>query len=146
MERVSEAEVKYQKTKLKKAVILDRLRQKGCRITRQRELLIDVIFEETATCCKEIYYLALKKDPNIGMATIYRMMNLLEEIGALKWRNEYQICATEGLQMNGCVVEMEDESLVELEPQILRQVLAKGMEACGLFHGKEVRHVIVKEV
>ena len=38
--------------------------------------------QEECTCCKEIYFLASKKDPNIGMATVYRMINLLEEIGA----------------------------------------------------------------
>ena len=72
--------------------ILNQLRESGCRITKQREVLVDVILREKCNNCKEIYYLAAKEDPSIGMATVYRMMNTLEEIGALKWRNEYKIC------------------------------------------------------
>ena len=48
--------------------ILERLREQGCRITKQRQLLLDIILQEECTCCKEIYFLASKKDPNIGMA------------------------------------------------------------------------------
>ena len=69
--------------------ILKKLREQGCRITKQRQLLLDIILQEECTCCKEIYFLASKKDPNIGMATVYRMINLLEEIGALKRKSAY---------------------------------------------------------
>ena len=72
--------------------ILERLREQGCRITKQRQLLLDIILQEECTCCKEIYFLASKKDPNIGMATVYRMINLLEEIGALKRKSAYRLC------------------------------------------------------
>lgn len=81
----------FQTCHLQKSEILKRLREKGCRITRQRETLIDIILQNECACCKEIYYDAAKVLPNIGIATIYRMMNVLEEIGALKWRNGYQI-------------------------------------------------------
>lgn len=35
----------YQACNLQKSTLLDRLRQKGCRITKQREALIDVILQ-----------------------------------------------------------------------------------------------------
>ena len=38
--------------------ILERLREQGCRITKQRQLLLDIILQEECTCCKEIYFLA----------------------------------------------------------------------------------------
>ena len=74
----------YQRSSMQRSVIVDRLRREGCRITKQRKIILDIILQEECACCKEIYFLASKKDPNIGMATIYRMINLLEEIGALK--------------------------------------------------------------
>ena len=43
--------------------------------------LIDIILSETCSYCKEVYILALKKDPGIGIATVYRMVDALEKIG-----------------------------------------------------------------
>ena len=68
---------------LEKEAIIEQLRANGFRITRQRKLLIDIILEEPCTCCKEVYYLAVKKDPGIGNATVYRTVDALEQIGAL---------------------------------------------------------------
>ena len=67
---------------MQKDEIIARLREKGFRITKQRELLIDIILEENHSCCKEIYVLAHKKDPGIGTATVYRTVTALEQIGA----------------------------------------------------------------
>ncbi|MFR1373647.1 MAG: transcriptional repressor [Eisenbergiella massiliensis] len=33
----------------------------------------------------------IKKDSNIGIATVYRMVNTLEEIGAISWKKLSQI-------------------------------------------------------
>ena len=74
---------KYHRTKMQKEVVLQRLKENGCRITKQRKLLLDIILEEECTSCKEIYYKATSVDPSIGAATVYRMVNLLEEIGAI---------------------------------------------------------------
>lgn len=63
--------------------ILQRLREEGCRITRQRLIILDVILNGDCSCCKEIYYKASKQDKNIGPATVYRMINMLEQIGAV---------------------------------------------------------------
>ena len=81
----------YQRSSMQRSAIVDRLRREGCRITKQRKIILDIILQEECTCCKEIYFLASKKDPNIGMATVYRMINLLEEIGALKRKSAYRI-------------------------------------------------------
>ena len=51
--------------------VTELLRENGFRVTRQREILIDIILNEECTCCKEIYYLASKQDRGIGVATIY---------------------------------------------------------------------------
>ena len=36
----------YQRTKMQKDMIIKRLREEGCRITKQRRMLLDVILEE----------------------------------------------------------------------------------------------------
>ena len=74
-----------------KDIIISRLKQQGCRITKQRIMLLDVILEEDCSSCKEIYYRASKKDPSIGTATVYRMINTLEDIGAISRKNMYKI-------------------------------------------------------
>ena len=81
----------YHRTKMQKEIVLQRLKDRGCRITKQRQMLLDVILEEDCACCKEIYYKAMEIDPGLGAATVYRMVNLLEEIGAISRKNMYKI-------------------------------------------------------
>ncbi len=75
----------------KKSYILHELKRHGCRITSQRQLLIDIILQDECCSCKEIYYQAVKSDPDMGMATVYRMVRILEETGLIKRKNMYQI-------------------------------------------------------
>lgn len=74
-----------------KQTIINRLKEDGCRITKQRLMLLDIILEDECSSCKEIYYRATKKDPTIGTATVYRMINTLEEIGAISRKNMYKV-------------------------------------------------------
>ena len=76
---------------VEKDIIIAKLRENGCRITKQRLILLDVILEEECSCCKEIYYKASQLDKRIGTATVYRMINMLEEIGAISRKNMYKI-------------------------------------------------------
>ena len=69
----------YERTQMQKDMIIERLREQGCRITRQRQLILDIILAEECSCCKEIYYKASKLDHKIGSATVYRMINTIEE-------------------------------------------------------------------
>ena len=82
---------KYQGTEMEKKLILSKLRERGCRITKQRMKLIDTILENDCASCKEIYYMASANDSKLGIATVYRMVNLLEEIGVNSRRNMYAI-------------------------------------------------------
>ena len=54
-----------------KEAIVQKLKASGCRITKQRLMLLDIILEENCSCCKEIYYRASRIDPSIGTATVY---------------------------------------------------------------------------
>lgn len=60
----------YQSGNLEKGVVVERLRQEGFRVTRQRKLLIEIILKEKCSCCKEVYILASKIQ-----GLIYRNVN-----------------------------------------------------------------------
>ena len=81
----------YSRTDMQKDAIIQKLKENGGRITKQRLILLDIILGEDCSCCKEIYYKAVKIDNRIGVATVYRMINTLEEIGAINRRNMYKI-------------------------------------------------------
>lgn len=68
---------------LQKEIVVKLLKERGCRITKQRLILLDIILENECSSCKEIYYKAAERDKKIGFATVYRMVNTLEEIGAI---------------------------------------------------------------
>ena len=67
-----------------KEMIISGLQKNGKRITDQSRNLLDVILEGKWSSCKEIYYMASKRDPSIGLATVYRMVAVLEEMGFLR--------------------------------------------------------------
>lgn len=43
-------------------ILLQHLKENGCRKTKQRRILLDIILQEECTSCKEIYYKAIKID------------------------------------------------------------------------------------
>ena len=86
-----ENQQKYEKTQMQREIVIQRLKEQGCRITKQRMVLLDIILNENCSSCKEIYYKASRIDSRIGTATVYRMINTLEEIGAINRRNMYKI-------------------------------------------------------
>ena len=60
-------DVGIHRTQMQKDMILQKLKESGCRITRQRKMLLDVILNEDCSSCKEIYYKASMKDSGIGI-------------------------------------------------------------------------------
>lgn len=52
------------RTTREKDMILEKFRNRGMRITKQRRLILDIVFEQDCTSCKEIYYQASKRDKN----------------------------------------------------------------------------------
>lgn len=131
----------YMTGSMDRNTVIGLLRKEGFRITRQRELLIDIILEEKCTCCKEIYYLAAKKMTGIGMATIYRTITALEKIGALKRKSAYELCSCSRNQQERFQVELEDHSVVELDHTAMRKVLEKGLKQCGYSCSTQVKAI-----
>lgn len=87
-------------------------------------------------CCKEIYYRASALDPKIGVATVYRMVNTLESIGAISRKNMYRVaCSTKGV----CTVELDDDTICHLSGQKLNEVILAGLRACGEISEQNIR-------
>ena len=47
---------------------------------QQRKLLLHIILNHEYSSCKEIYYAAKKQDDKVGIATVYRTVQLLEDM------------------------------------------------------------------
>lgn len=134
----------YQRTQMQKELVIQKLREKGCRITKQRLTLLDIILEGDCSCCKDIYYCALKQDSNIGTATVYRMVNILEEIGAINRKNMYKVnYSTEEYNNNGCIVEFDDGTACYLTEQKWQKVLKAGLESCGYLSNHKIAMITI---
>lgn len=137
---------RYHRTKMQKDIILQKLKEQGCRITRQRKMLLDIILEDECSCCKEIYYKALKKDDKIGTATVYRMVNMLEEIGAISRKNMYRIsCGHCCSEEKDCIVELNDGKACQLSDSDWKKVIREGLKACGYIEDQEVQKLYFTE-
>lgn len=138
-------------TDMKKELIIKKLRDSGCRVTKQRLMILDIILKNECSCCKEIYYKVADKDESIGTATVYRMINTLEEIGAINRKNMYRV---EYGQDRTCdfsdkySVELSDGSVVRLSEKSWQRVISEGLRQCGYLHGKKLVNIKeeVKEV
>lgn len=84
-----------------KEQVIHKLQRSGRRVTRQREVLLEIILDGSWSSCKEIYYEAIKRDPSIGLATVYRMVGTLEDIGVLT--RSYRYCLPAKEQQGGCM-------------------------------------------
>ena len=145
MEQKKSDELKFQITRMQKESVLKTLKDKGCRITNQRKVLLDVILDEECTSCKEIYYKAVEIDPNIGAATVYRMVNLLEDIGAISRRNIYKIsCNLDCVKDNACTIELDDNMVYHLSRTEWNSVIMKGLKACGYLDNQKVNRIVIE--
>ena len=123
-----------------KETIVQKLKASGCRITKQRLMLLDIILEENCS-----YYRASRIDPSIGTATVYRMINKLEEIGAINRRNMYKVaCDPECELQNACTVELDDDTIKHLSAKNWNAVIEAGLKACGYVEDQKVRNITVQ--
>ncbi|MGF0034482.1 Fur family transcriptional regulator [Bariatricus sp. SGI.154] len=60
--------------------VVRQLKEKGYRITVQRKMLLQIILSNEYSSCKEIYFAAKAKDNKVGIATVYRTIQLLEDM------------------------------------------------------------------
>jgi Fur family ferric uptake transcriptional regulator len=112
------------------------VREKGYKLTPQRKATMDVILrnKEKHLSADEIYIKVKEQYPEIGLATVYRTISLLEEIGLLQRLNfddgryRYELMQSEENHHHhlvcrdcGKIVEVEEDILEELENIIYRK-------------------------
>ena len=128
----------------KKEHIIEKLKENGCRITKQRLMLIDIILENDCSSCKEIFYKAAKCDEKIGVATVYRMINALEEIGAISRKNMYKVKCSEDCETEkGCLIVLDDDTTYHLSPGNWNMVIQEGLKKCGYLKDQKVTKIDV---
>ena len=134
----------YHRTQMQRENIIEELKNRGCRITKQRLIILDIILENECSCCKEIYYKASRIDGRIGSATIYRMVNTLEEIGAISRKNMYKVAYSDKCMMeNACTVVLDDETTYNLSAQKWNSIVKAGLTACGYMKDQNILSVTV---
>ena len=131
---------------MQKELVIRKLKEQGCRITRQRMILLDIILEDDCSCCKEIYYKAVHEDPSIGIATVYRMVKTLEEIGAIDRKNLYRISCEENCEFQeGCILVLKNKEKVKLSMEDFKEAVNEVLRRKGYRETDGVEAVILKD-
>ncbi|HSE60064.1 MAG TPA: Fur family transcriptional regulator [Nitrospiraceae bacterium] len=105
------------------------LSKHNLKLTRQRELILVEFLKKEHITAEEMYHQLAKKDPHLGLATIYRTLNLFCEIGFAQARHfgsqtQYDNVSHKGhhdhLICTGCgkIVEFENEDIERLQEEV----------------------------
>ncbi len=133
----------YQRITSGKEQVLERLRRKGFRVTKQRRQILDVIFEYDCTSCKEIYYRAIQKNSKIGIATVYRMVNTLTDIGVLKETSLKP--QTQKGPGTGCDIILRNHKVVVLTEREWKEILGAVLRKKGIHSETEIERVVIRQ-
>lgn len=126
----------YELTRMQKEPILRKLRESGYRITPQRELLIRILMNEECSSCKELYYRAAREDEKIGIATVYRMLAVLERIGVISRKGIQKMeYGKEDFPDTFCTVLLDDDTRCLLSAKKWELVMNAGLRDCGYLDG-----------
>ncbi len=68
-------------------LLRDHLAKHQLKLTRQREQILSVFLKMEHITAEQMYRMLAKKDPHIGLATIYRTLNLFCEAGLAQARH-----------------------------------------------------------
>ncbi len=129
----------------------ENLKNKGYKLTPQRRAILNSIMnsEDRHLTAEEIYDLVKVDCPEIGLATVYRTVQLLEELGVVSKLDLDDGCSRYELVMegeehqhhhlicNGCgkVIEVEGDLLDELEKNIENNYSFKILDHSLKFYG-----------
>lgn len=113
------------------------LTMKNCKLTRQREATVMVLLEHEKDhlSAEEVYMLVKDKYPDIGLATVYRTLELLSEMMIVQKMNfgdgmsRYDLRDEEAEHMHhhlicndcGSLREIHEDWLVELEQRVEKE-------------------------
>ncbi|WP_333783092.1 Fur family transcriptional regulator [Lutispora saccharofermentans] len=114
-------------------ILKKKIKEKGFKFTPQRKSILDVIIanEGKHLSAEEIYEMVKNNCPDIGLATVYRTMQILDEAGMVykhnfdDGRSRYELYHDEDHQHHhlicincGKVVEVEEDLLEQLEHEV----------------------------
>ena len=109
---------------------LRKLEQSGLRMTVQRRYIIDILMKNQFTSPKELWYEAKEFVPDLGIATVYRLINRLEQIGVLsKQRNLGMRPETPEL---GTIKSGRGQKTLDARGTDLRELLRLGLISRGI--------------
>ena len=109
------------------------LKERGYKFTNQRQHVFDVVMENDGMHLnsQEIYELVREKHPEIGVATVYRTLALLEEMGLIYGVDfedgfrRYEIVKNEEQHRHHHLLCIECGSIQEVEEDLLGSIEEK---------------------
>lgn len=109
--------------------------------------------ENECASCKEIFYRANKIDSSIGIATVYRMIKTLEDIGVINRSNQYKVDlfkesehplnVNETISGEGYTLILKDNHRISLKAEELKNILKLGLKMSGVLIEEEIDSIVV---
>ena len=129
-----------------------KLKESGLKITPQRRAIINILLdnENRHLSSEEIYDLVRENCPEIGLATVYRTMQLLDEIWVISKLNLDDGCIRYEIDLNksechnhhhlicktcGKIIEVEDDLMDSVEKEIQSAYKFKILDHDVKFYG-----------
>ena len=114
--------------------VRERLRAREYRLTPQREAILRALVEhpDQHLSADQLYWLVRQKSPDVGLATVYRMLDVLEELGIVsrldsgEGRGRYEMRSPAQKHYHhhlicmkcGMIIEFADDGLEALEQSV----------------------------
>jgi Fur family ferric uptake transcriptional regulator len=103
---------------------------KDHKLTPQRMVVLQTMLEnqDLHMSAEEVYALAKEKDPEIGLATIYRTLDLLEELSIVHklnfgdGRSRYELCHVQSEHQHHHLVCLNCNQILEVKDDLLHQL------------------------
>ena len=131
--------------------IQKKLQEEGFKLTLQRQATVEILLEHLneLLTAEEIYMFVKQKYPDIGLATVYRTLEILTDLGIIS-RNlfddvigRYHLKQTVNRHFAhhllcvkcGQIQEVEEDLLVDVEQKVLEQFQFQVLDHRLTFHG-----------
>jgi len=132
------------------SVIEDRLKEKDLKLTPQRRVVLDVLLDNQSKhlSAEEVFEFVRKKFPDIGLATVYRTLQLFDDFDVIKKLDfndgcyRYELIEDQRHQHHhlicikcGKIYEFDDDLLEDLEKRIYKNNSFKVIDHAVKFFG-----------
>ena len=109
---------------------LQKLEKSGLRMTVQRRHIIDILTKSQCSSPKELWYEARQYVPDLGIATVYRLINRLEQIGVLAKNRNLGINRVQ--PKLGVITNAQGQVVRPRMPLQLTELVRLGLISCGV--------------